>query len=385
MPSLYVHIPFCQNKCDYCSFFSVPVLTSDLLDGYLHGIKKEIALRQMEAPEGVSSLFLGGGTPTALSAEELNRLLKAIHEQYIFNSKSSMDIEKTTEANPGTFKPEKLDVLRLYGINRISLGAQSFNDNLLKRIGRIHTVEDIGNSIKMIRKSGIKNLNLDLMFGLPGQTLFEWKDTLKKAVTLTPEHLSLYALTVEPGTPLSLRTGFKSENRDYLPDDDLQADMYAWAANFLGEQGYCHYEISNYARPGFECRHNYSTWQGEDYIGLGPGAVSCLCGVRSKNMEDICGYIEKLESGIKPIDITQTEILTVAQRISEYVMLGFRTLDGIDTGLFAVKFGEEFQDIYGQILTDYLKRGILQQENGRIRVDPSYYFILNSIVREFII
>ncbi len=385
MPSLYVHIPFCQKKCSYCAFFSVPDAKPGLVESYLQGVEKEIQLRLMEAPVGVSSLFLGGGTPTMLSVEQLDRLLNNIHQQFVFVPQNSDEVfmEKTVEANPGTLESGKLEVMRHYGVNRISLGVQSFNDHLLKSAGRIHSGKDIYNSVKLIRKSGIENLNLDLIFGLPGQDMNDWQAALQKAVELTPEHLSLYALTVEEGTPLADCEAYAAK-RDLLPDDDLQTDMYELAAGYLKSRGYLHYEISNFAKPGFECRHNSSYWLGDDYIGLGPGAVSCLQGVRSKNLEDIPAFQRQLGLGLRPIDFDQNENLTRDQLISEYMMLGLRTSKGIDTGQFARKFGQEIQDIYGRILANYMARRIILFNNERLTIDPAYYFVANSIIREFI-
>ncbi|UWG96864.1 radical SAM family heme chaperone HemW [Dehalobacter sp. DCM] len=397
--SLYVHVPFCINKCDYCAFFSVPLNKMELqgansgsgiISSYLDGLEREIALCENEAPaQGVSSLFIGGGTPTALAIHDLERLLNLLHTGYRFSSSCSQengyapdkDTEKTIESNPGTIDPEKLSVLRGYDINRISVGVQSFDDHILKTIGRIHSVKDIYNSVELIRKAGFDNLNMDLMFGLPGQRMRNWQDSLKQAVALNPEHLSLYALTVEEGTPL---------DHDYtsgkitIPDDDSDADMYQWAVGYLQSNGYIHYEVSNFAKPGFECRHNLTYWRSEDYTGLGPGAVSCVNDVRSKNMEDITDYRKHLSAGNRPWDDSATEILTKDQRISEYMMLGLRTTAGIDLRGFADKFGAEVNDVYGQKLQDYLNKKILLINDGRLMIDPAYFFVLNGILVDFI-
>ncbi|NLM21685.1 MAG: radical SAM family heme chaperone HemW [Peptococcaceae bacterium] len=383
MPSLYVHVPFCQKKCNYCAFFSIPYTGSKTFS-YLQGMEREIHMRLGEVSGKIASLFLGGGTPTVLSAEELEGLLNSL-ELFAFSPQA----EKTVEANPGTLELKKLNIMSGYGINRISLGAQSFNDLLLNRIGRIHSAQDITRSVKLIRQAGFDNLNLDLMFGLPGQTLSDWQETLQKAVDLEPEHLSLYALTIEPGTPLACSLGEQSYEQSYslgsavIPDDDMQADMYELAAGYLRTQGYWHYEISNFARPGFECRHNLSYWRGEDYLGLGPGAVSCLNGMRCKNVEHIYKYCRLTQQGLKPVEDSETEILTQKELIFEYIMLGFRTAEGIDRELFARKFGRPIQDIYGEVLTHYIDKGIICSEKGRIKLNPAYYFVANSIIKDF--
>lgn len=412
MTSLYVHVPFCLKKCNYCAFYSVSLdqslsTGSERVSAYLDGLEREIALRINEAPEqGVSSLFIGGGTPTALDIHGLDRLLGLLHKDYRFpkpedasgefttdkmaaqsdevKDKTGVkkDIEKTVESNPGTLDLEKLLLMRNHGINRISLGAQCFDDQILKRIGRIHSSQDIYRGVELIRKAGIESLNLDLMFGLPGQMMTGWQDSLQQAVALNPEHLSLYALTIEEGTPL-YKEYLSGEST--FSDDDTQADMYEWAAAYLHSKGYAHYEVSNFAKPSFECRHNLAYWRSEEYIGLGPGAVSCLGGVRSKNLENTTMYQHMLASGKRPVDDSSTEVLTTDQRISEYMMLGLRTLEGIGLKEFAEKFHTEVQNIYGQTVSNYLNKGILQISDARLKINPSYLFVLNSVLLDFIL
>ncbi|HHV65114.1 MAG TPA: radical SAM family heme chaperone HemW [Peptococcaceae bacterium] len=403
MPSLYVHVPFCLKKCAYCAFYSIPLAgcREDWKGIYLQAVAEEAKLRSKEAQGGVSSLFLGGGTPTILEPLELDSLLSAIHKNFSFGSPQNTasppegskaqqkEIEKTVEANPGTLTKEKLNVLVSYGINRISLGAQSFNDRMLVQIGRIHNKEDIRRSVWLIRQGGIHNLNLDLIFGLPGQTLTDWQDTLRRAVELEPEHLSLYALMLEEGTPLARKFSSNplnvvEEGDPVLPDDDIQADMYEWAAGFLQQQGYRHYEISNFARAGFECRHNLTYWQSEEYLGLGPGAVSCLGGVRTKNTENLELYGKLLFAGREAFDPLETEVLTREQKISEYLMLALRTAKGVDLNAFTQKFKESIQDIYGLKLIKYIDKGVLIQDEGRLRVNPRYFFVLNSLLVDII-
>ncbi|KUO64142.1 MAG: coproporphyrinogen III oxidase [Gracilibacter sp. BRH_c7a] len=393
MPSLYVHVPFCVRKCSYCAFYSLPLGGEGSERGnifkYLTGLEREIEYCYTEAPAGVSSLFLGGGTPTVLNYQELDSLLKLIHNRFSFRSSvESLSIEKTVEANPGTIDQEKLAVLRHYGMNRISLGAQSFNDDQLQSIGRIHTSADIELGVKLIREAGFINLNLDLIFGLPGQTMEDWKTTVNRAVSLTPEHISIYALTLEEETPLGRRycenSPSKHDNAS-LPDDDLQADMYGWASSFLNSQGYIHYEISNFAQAGFEGRHNLSYWQGEDYLGLGPGAVSCLNGIRVKNVQDIDLYRNNLVSGAKSLNNGEVEYLSQNQRISEYVMLGLRTTKGIKINLFEEKFKMNIQDIYGYKLVNYIDRDILSLEDGWLKINPAYLFVSNLILQDLIL
>lgn len=415
MPGLYVHVPFCKSKCDYCAFYSVPLKGIDidididkvnssgtansLIQTYLQGVNYEIAMRQGDAPQGVSSLFIGGGTPTVLSASDLEGLLQALHKGVVISDA----VEKTVESNPGTLTPEKLKVLRKYGINRISLGAQSFCDEILERIGRIHRTGEIREAVAMIRAAGFKNLNLDLMFGLPGQTIKLWQDTVEEAIQLAPEHLSLYALSLEEGTPLESRyKGVKSKNDSeihdsqriepetspeqfaFLPDDDLQADMYDWAVIRLEKAGYIHYEVSNFALPGKECRHNLEIWRGGEYLGLGPGAVSCLKGIRGKNIENIREYAKRGESGMSSVDEKEKEMLSYKELMAERMILGLRLNEGVNIQAFRKDFGIEITDIYSNVLERYVKQGVLSIRNGYLYLSPQFYFTANSILQNFV-
>lgn len=375
MPSLYVHVPFCVRKCTYCAFYSVPLKNSKVQD-YLKGLKKEINLRRKDAPEGVSSLFIGGGTPTALAEEELEALLALL--------KQGLDIpeavEQTIEGNPGTLTQAKLQILRRKGINRISLGVQSFNDSLLRQIGRIHTVQDVREGVRLIREAGFRNLNLDLMFGLPGQTFKDWQDSLKEAVQLQPEHLSIYGLMVEEETPLSQNLKLL----EILPTDDDQAEMYAWTRDYLREAGYLHYETSNFARPGFECQHNLGYWRGEDYLGLGPGAVGCIQNVRAKNIEDIAQYIEDLEQNQLPLESTDVEILTEQDRMAERMILGLRLSQGVNLASFKQEFGLDIRDIYQSVLERYLQTKVLILDEETLRLNPDFWFVANGVLEEFV-
>ena len=388
MPSLYVHVPFCKAKCAYCAFYSVSA-EREIINSYLTALEQEITRRASEAPSGVFSLYLGGGTPSILDPTALAKLLELIHRHFIIKPQSGESqssalkpAEKTCEANPGTLHAEKMAVLVGYGINRISLGAQCFNDNILKTLGRIHSSEDIGTAVRVVRKAGIENLNLDLIFGLPGQTLTDWQHTISKAIELEPEHLSLYGLMLEKNTPLGRK--YLSAGEHDLPDDDLQADMYEWAVDFLDAHGYKRYEVANFAKPGYECSHNLAYWRLEDYIGLGPAAVSCLNNIRIKNEENIDLYTNRLLNegrGYNPRDV---EVLSLKDRMAEYVILGLRTVWGVDPREFKRKFNKEIQDIYGSVLTDYQKNGILLLENGKIKINPSYLFVANSILQKFV-
>lgn len=377
-PALYVHVPFCIKKCDYCAFYSLPAGNQNrsLVKIYLEGLAAEMHRRQKDAPSGVSSLFIGGGTPTALTEAGLEELLKGIHNYFRFEAGIP---EKTVEGNPGTLTPEKLSLLHAYGINRFSLGVQSFDDGLLRRVGRIHSADDARRGIQALRNSGFRNLNLDLMFGLPGQDLAAWRKTVEEALAWQPEHLSLYGLMLEEGTPL-----YRAENDitlGMLPDDDLQADMYEWAVVRLEQAGYKRYETSNFARPGYECRHNLAYWHGEEYLGLGPGAVSFQGRARIKNIEDIRKYREMATTGAQAV--AEREELSKQDLMFERVMLGLRLAEGLELKAFTRDFGVKVEDIYARVLEKYEKQGILKREKGYLKLNPDYCFIANSILHEF--
>jgi oxygen-independent coproporphyrinogen-3 oxidase len=393
MAVLYVHVPFCPEKCSYCAFYSVAIGRNKtdrdnrnlLVRKYLDGLHREILLRRQDAPKGVSSVFIGGGTPTALNEEELKELLSLINE---FNDPTDGIIERTIECNPGTINRAKAEIFSQYGINRVSLGVQALDEGLLKKIGRVHNVKQAEEAAAIVREAGINSIYLDLMFGLPGQTKEKWLETLEKALALKPQHLSVYALTIEEETPFARKYANNATeiNEALLPDDDLQADMYEMAVEFLKKAGYIHYEISNFALPGFECRHNLSYWRSEQYIGLGPAAVSCLDEVRSKNFEDIDEYYENMINNGKWMVIEENqEKLTKEQVIFEYMMLGLRTAEGVAFANFYDRFQKGIKDIYGDFLEEYISRGLLISKGGRLKLNPQYFFVANAILTKFIL
>lgn len=407
MPSLYVHVPFCIQKCDYCAFYSHSLAerslsangrdtsknaAKDLISCYIKGLESEMAKRQKDAPEGVSSLFIGGGTPTALKEGDLLHLMERIHARFFFQA----EVEKTVEGNPGTLTPSKLNILSQYGINRFSLGVQTFSDPLLKAIGRIHNAELARDAIRLLRVSGFQNLNLDLMFGLPGQNLSIWQETLEEAISFSPEHLSLYGLMLEEGTPLyarydsasSLQCGGQGrdelEGGSLLPDDDLQAEMYDWAVARLQQEGYVHYETSNFARPGYECQHNLSYWRGNDYLGLGPGGVSCIQGVRWKNVENVHDYQRRILNDQDPFDPADYERLSHRERMAERMILGLRLAEGVQLSSFCNAFGADPRDIYKAVMERYKHQDVFCVCGDYLRLNPKYSFVANTILQEFV-
>jgi len=411
MPSLYVHVPFCVQKCDYCAFYSHPLVNSaaELIPVYLEGLELEMAKRRKDAPQGVSSLFIGGGTPTVLKDRELERLMATIQQHFPLNPEA----ERTVEGNPGTITPTKLKILRRYGINRFSLGVQAFDDRLLNAVGRRHSAEQAREAIGHLRKEGFNNLNLDLMFGLPAQDLSSWQSSLEEALSYSPEHLSLYGLMLEEGTPLyklymeqtgpgigktdrtaktaSGEAESKARRRsaaalqlNQLPDDDLQAEMQELAVERLTKEGYAQYETSNFARSGYECQHNLGYWRGEDYLGFGPGGVSCLDGERWKNIEEVPVYQSRLQNGQDLVEAAGREVLTLHERMAERLILGLRLEEGVNLTTFRNNFGVDLRDIYRDVLERYKHQDVFRFQGEYLCLNPKFSFVANAILQEFV-
>lgn len=380
MPSLYIHVPFCVRKCDYCAFYSHPLVHSpkDLITVYLEGLEVEMAKRKKDAPQGVSSLFIGGGTPTALKELDLERLLAMIHRYFRLDP----GVEQTMEGNPGTITIAKLNILRRYGINRFSLGVQAFNDKLLSAVGRMHTAQEAREAIGRLRAAGFDNINLDLMFGLPAQDMEAWQATLEEALSYGPEHLSLYGLMLEEGTPLYER--YSGGSSDQLPDDDLQAEMHDWAVERLKQAEYTNYETSNFARTGYECQHNLGYWRGADYLGLGPGGVSCLNRVRWGNIEDVRTYQSLLQNGQEPVEEAGREALSLHECMAERMILGLRLEEGVNLFLFENDFGVDLRDIYRDVLERYRDKDVFIVQGDYLRLNPKYAFVANGILSDFV-
>jgi oxygen-independent coproporphyrinogen-3 oxidase len=382
MPSLYVHVPFCIQKCDYCAFYSHSLVHSpkNLISLYLEGLEIEIEKRKEDAPQGVSSIFIGGGTPTALEDRELVYLMEMIHRNFRFQP----EMEYTVEGNPGTITATKLESLRRFGTNRFSLGVQSFNDKLLSSVGRIHTAQEAREAIRTLRRAGFDNISLDLMFGLPAQNMAIWQATIEEALSYSPEHISLYGLMLEEGTPLYERYRVYNRLLDRLPDDDLQAEMYDWVVERLEQSEYRHYETSNFARSGYECRHNLGYWRGKDYIGLGPGGVSCLNRVRWKNSEDVHTYLSRLKSGLGPVDEQSREVLSLHECMAERMILGLRLAEGVNLKSFRSDFGVDVRDNYRDVLERYNDKSVFIFQGDYLRLNSKFAFISNLILKEFV-
>jgi oxygen-independent coproporphyrinogen-3 oxidase len=316
---LYIHIPYCVKKCIYCDFLSLPFdeLTARR---YVDSLCRELEIRKAAAGT-LKTIFIGGGTPTLLPEDCFRQLSHCLRENFDF----SPEIEISVEANPGTVSAPKIEDLLTLGINRMSIGIQSFHDNELKTLGRIHTADEALEAVRLMRTAGLTNLSVDLIYGIPGQTLGTWQETLEKAAGLSPQHISSYELTPEKDTPLSLLI---KKNELIMPEEGLILDMYDLAIDFLRENRYDHYEISNFALPGFRCRHNLNYWERGEYIGAGAGAHSFIQGIRSSNTGDINTYIDSLTNDIIP----EAEVIEISadEAIKEFIFLGLRKTEGVD-------------------------------------------------------
>ena len=373
----YVHIPFCVRKCAYCDFNSFSGYTDSSIARYVAALTQEIRRAGQGASDtSIDTIFFGGGTPTAIPAADEAALLQTLRETLPVTA----DAEITTEANPGTMDTAHLEVLRAAGFNRISFGVQSFDAGLLKTLDRIHSAVEAKSAVAAARAAGFENVSIDLMFGLPRQTLIQWRDTLDQALALDTDHLSLYSLIIEPGT------GFytlQQKGRLPLPDEDLAAEMFQMAIDAARSAGFAQYEISNFARPGRECRHNLHYWRNEPYYGFGCGAVSYLHGARRMNLKPPTKYAETIENGG---DLTESvETLTPKETMAETMMLGLRlTHEGVDCHGFARRFGADPRAIYAREIAKYTGRGLLETIDDHLRLTPCGVFLANDVMAEFV-
>jgi oxygen-independent coproporphyrinogen-3 oxidase len=373
--SLYLHIPFCHTRCHYCDFNTYAGILP-LREPYVRALLKEISLAGELArlPTGqlrrAPTIFFGGGTPSLLSADQVARLLAACQRSFALDE----DAEISLEANPGTLDRQLLQELRAAGINRLSLGAQSFDAGLLHTLGRIHSPEEIGQAVHLARQAGFCSLNLDFMFGLPAQSMRHWQETLEQALQLRPEHLSLYSLIIEEGTPFFTWT---HEGRITPGDEDLCADMYEYARERLRVEGYEHYEISNWALPGQHCRHNLTYWWNLPYIGMGAGAHSFFAGKRFADRREPREYIRQLAHGQWPLE-ESTEV-SRGQEMSETAFLGLRTLAGLHLPTFRQRFGESFDDFVGERLHTVEEAGLLARTREWLRLSERGLLLGNEV------
>ena len=366
---LYIHIPFCKSKCIYCDFYSLP-RAEDRMDRYVSALCRQLAeIAQRTTAHTVDSVYLGGGTPSYLGEKRLRRILKTVKKHYHL----SRDAEITLEANPDSAGDWRaLRSLRRAGMNRLSLGVQSADDGLLRTLGRPHTFAQAEEAAAAARRARIRNLSLDLIYGLPGQNLAGWKDTLERAAALEPEHLSCYGLKVEEGTPL-----WDMQEKMDLPDDDAQADMYLWTVERLGALGYEQYEISNFARPGRASRHNMKYWTLCEYAGFGPGAHSDLGDVRYAYLRSLDTYCAGVEAGVSVLE--SSEHIPSRERDIEYVMLGLRLTQGISRQEFENRYRLPFAPIQS-VLERFRATGHAALAGERWRLTPEGFLVSNQII-----
>ena len=368
---LYVHIPFCVQKCLYCDFLSWHDSRENQAR-YVQALCREIRACRGRYPARISSLFFGGGTPSVLEPGHMAEIMEALAEVFSFE----LDSEMSIEANPGTVNLEKLKTYEKIGLNRISFGLQSAHNEELKALGRIHTWEEFLESYDLARQAGFDNINVDLMSGIPDQTLASWQKTLSRVLELAPEHVSAYSLIVEEGTPFAQR-------KLNLPEEEEERRMYEMTAEMLGSQGYRQYEISNYALPKRECAHNMGYWTREDYLGLGLGAASLFESQRWNNTDSMEEYLEKSE---RPEEIQVCrEKLSVREQMEETMFLGLRMTEGIERERFQEEFGISVEEVYGDALRRLEGLGLLQADRGRLYLTRKGISLSNQVFVEFLL
>ena len=361
--AIYIHIPFCVRKCLYCDFLSAPA-SDETKEQYVQALCREIREeRKSYVNYKIETIFLGGGTPSLLSGEQLDRILGTVFDAY----QVADDCEISMEVNPGTVTKEKLKAYKRAGVNRLSIGMQSAVEEELQSLGRIHSSEDAFDTYELAIKTGFNNINIDLMSAIPGQTKESWKESLKRILDLepAPAHVSAYSLIIEEGTPFFEKT-------PTLPDEDTEREMYKITNDILSEAGYLRYEISNYAKPGFACRHNCTYWERGSYAGFGIGAASLVEQVRFSNTRNLKDYLEKyLKNATVAIKENRQE-LSVEEQMEEFMFLGLRMMRGVSAGKFSDLFGKTIEQVYPGIVEKYCRQGLLQkipeQGSGEVRI-----------------
>ncbi len=371
---IYIHVPFCHSKCQYCDFYSLPGEDRKLMDRYLKAICTHIKESGALAPAyRVDTVYFGGGTPSFFGADGLAAILTAIRQNFDVSPRA----EITFEANPDSVTPRLLRKLKSEGFNRVSLGIQNDNDEMLHFLGRPHSYEDAVQAVKRIRRAGFRNLSLDLMYGLPNQTLESWLDTLNHVLQLQPEHISCYGLKVERDTPL-----YEIRDRCGLPDDDTQAEMYLAMVELLRVKGYRQYEISNFAKRGMASRHNLKYWQGGEYLSFGPAASSDFAGKRFMTVRDVCAYIDGILNHGQVIEDLQE--IPLRDRAGEYLMTRLRTFNGIEREEYERQYLLPFDPIEEE-LEKNREHHLAILSDGRWRLSPEGFLVSNSIISDLLL
>lgn len=367
---LYIHIPYCKRKCNYCDFCSFPTNKGEVSDEYIDRLIEEILLYKSSPKKYLTTVYFGGGTPSLLTPIQMERIMRSICETFEFSS----GIEISMEANPGTLTEEKATAYKALGVNRISLGLQSIHEKEMKRLGRIHDFEDFLKSYSALRNVGFDNINIDLMYGIPHQTKESFRETLAAVISLLPEHISCYGLILEDGTP------FSRELDDLeLPSSDHECDMYYMASEMLREAGYLHYEISNYARLGYESKHNMLYWNTDEYIGVGLAAHSYIDGVRYANTSDLASY---LNTSVR--NASEKTVLSNEDMRYEYAMLKLRLSDGFLLSDYQQRFGISFLGGKEDVIDRLVRADLIGLKNGRIFLTEKGFYVSNSILVEIL-
>ena len=372
---IYVHVPFCRSKCQYCDFYSLAEKDDKMIDAYLKAVCDHIRETGPLAPGyKVDSIYFGGGTPSFLGADALATILTVIRRSFDVDANA----EITFEANPDSVSDTLLKRLRAEGFNRVSLGVQNDNDEMLKKLGRPHDYAQVVGAVQRIRKAGFKNLSIDLMYGLPGQTMNSWRDTLERVMTLSPDHVSCYALKIEEGTPLY-------KYRDFLeiPDEDTQADMYLATVENLRGKAFRQYEISNFARKGLYSRHNMKYWTGGEYLGFGPSASSDFAGRRFTIVRDLQSYCSGIATGGEVL--SEVEDTPMRERAGEYLMLRLRTASGISREEYERNYLLPFDPIEAHLEKCRSFGHAVQNEEDRWRLTPKGFLVSNTIISDLLL
>lgn len=372
---LYLHVPFCMKKCKYCDFLSWAG-SEEEQETYVQGLLKEIeSYREFAKGYKVSTVFLGGGTPSILSGEQIERILGAVSDVFMMDKHA----EITLETNPGTVTEEKLRSYKKAGINRLSIGLQSVKNENLKLLGRIHTYEEFLQSYELARQEGFKNISVDLISSLPGQTLEFWKEELQEIVRLNPEHVSVYQLILEEGTPFYETY---ADHPELLPDEEVSREIYLSTGRILSEAGYEQYEISNYAKPGQESRHNLKYWDRADYLGLGLGAASMVRNIRMTNTRDLKTYLGHCS---QPKTMREdVQFLEEPRQMEEFMFLGLRKTRGVSRKEFHRVFGRDMDMVYEKTLAKCLENGMLKEHKDRVFLSEEGVLVSNLVLSEFL-
>lgn len=376
---LYIHIPFCVKKCDYCDFLSAPANEKTKKEYVVKLLDEIRRYKGLVDDYIVETIFIGGGTPSAIDGSYIRSILDTIREVFMVNSP-----EISIEINPGTVDEDKLTIYKEAGVNRLSFGLQSANNKELKLLGRIHTYEEFVSNYNLARELGFSNINIDLMSALPGQTVASWENTLSKVLALEPEHISAYSLIIEEGTPFFERYGSGSSagDQDKLPDEETERLIYNKTKEIMELRGYKHYEISNYAKEGYECNHNISYWIGTEYLGLGLGASSLWKKTRFNNTDSYAEYME----ADNLIDIRRNTIhLDIKDQMEEFMFLGLRMCQGISKSEFFKRFNQTIDSIYGKVIKESIKDGTLEEKGDYLCLTDFGIDISNMVLSRFLI